>query len=757
MARWYRSAAAALIVLLVSTLTPAGASARPVKSPWPDDAVPGSLLVTMSSDPDAEALARRNGGRAYGRVVHLEVGAGNEAAVAARLRDLDGVIDVEPSRWRQAFRTPNDLEYDEQWSHEIARAAAAWDIETGDRAIEVAVIDSGIEGTHADLRPNLVKQVDVSGGTVEQRPLGSDNDACDFGHGTAVAGVIGAVGNNGAGVAGVAWEVGIVDVATSDPFRCGLFSDTAILAALDYVADRGVDVANLSLGGPGDTCPTAMQAAITRARSRNVVVVAAAGNEQEILPGLTSIPASCNGVVSVGAVGDTGEVAPYSNRNAHVDVAAPGGDMANGRGILTTAGSSSRTEEVEGTSFAAPYVAGVAALLRANRPTLSPDQIEALLEGTAQRIGVSHSSAIGWGVVDAGRALAAASNPPASRPEPTFPVGLVVRVSPQEATTDPVTQAVAMSQFIFRAEDVAEYAVVARADDFADALAGSSLAFGVAPVLFAHPTGGLPAATRRELRRVLPEGATVYLLGGSAALSPGLEAELDALGFNPERVAGPNREATAAAGSRATEERLDELGAEQLPMAILATGYEWPDAVTAGSIGSWFGVPILLTGSASLGTAARDELARLRPDRVYVIGGTAAVSDATADQARAAAADAQVVRLAGTDRNNTAAAVASELRRLLQVTAGIDAQVAVGVNLRRNGGFAHVLSASMATGAVAGIFLAVDGQNGEQIPAVTAEVACSLEPFIAVVAGDADVVAEATKLALNDLLEHRTC
>src|SRR5690606_36029490 len=159
----------------------------------------------------------------------------------------------------------------------------------------------------------------------EPRPLGVDNDACGVGHGTFVAGIIGATGNDANDVAGVAWEVGILDVAAGDPFRCGSFSDGAIVAAITYAVGQGVDVINLSLGGPSDSCPTAFQAAIDQARRAGVVVVAAAGNDERYFPGLTSVPASCNGVLSVGAVGRSGGAAPYSNANALVDVVAPGG------------------------------------------------------------------------------------------------------------------------------------------------------------------------------------------------------------------------------------------------------------------------------------------------------------------------------------------------------------------------------------------------------------------------------------------------
>jgi subtilisin family serine protease len=247
-----------LTVSLATCLLPAVAvSATPLApvslpgTPWPDDAVPGSLLVT------------RDDGQS--EVVH--VSPGEERAAAARLRAQPGIVAVEPDALRHALLTPDDSGYAQQWSHTVANAPAAWDITTGSTSVEVAVIDTGIDARHPDLAANIVDQYDVSSGSAIRRGTGVDNDACDIGHGTLVAGAIGAVGNNATGVAGVAWHVGIVDIASGDPVRCGLFADSGVLTGMQLAIERGVDVINLSLGGLGDTCPTAFQNAIDTARA----------------------------------------------------------------------------------------------------------------------------------------------------------------------------------------------------------------------------------------------------------------------------------------------------------------------------------------------------------------------------------------------------------------------------------------------------------------------------------------------------------
>ena len=123
------------------------------------------------------------------------------------------------------------------------------------------------------------------------------------------------------------------------------------------------------------------------------------------IAGVTSVPASCNGVISVGSVGETGAVAVYSTQNDSVDIAAPGGDTSVGAGILSTVAGGGYEEE-EGTSFSSPYVAGAAALLRSVDSSLTPDEIESYLEHTAQDKGATgRDPAYGWGIVDVGAAV----------------------------------------------------------------------------------------------------------------------------------------------------------------------------------------------------------------------------------------------------------------------------------------------------------------------------------------------------------------
>jgi subtilisin family serine protease len=737
---------------------------------WPTDGVPGSILVTASSTAAADAVADAEGGVRVGtRAVLVHVEPGTESANAGRIAARGGVIAVEPDHERQLAQVPDDPRFDEQWSHDVARAANAWNTTTGDADVVVAVLDTGVDARHPDLRDNIVEQVDLSSGRVVTRTAGSDNDTCDVGHGTFVAGVIGAQGDNGRGIAGVAWDVSIVDVAlTSHASRCGIL-DSAIIGGLDYVLHRSthVDVVNLSLGGVADACPTALQDELQLVRDDGTLVVAAAGNDEERAPGATSIPASCDGVLSVAAVGDDSNVAVYSNENRYVDIAAPGGDSTTGAGILsTTAGGSDTYGEEEGTSFASPYIVGVAALLLSVEPTLTPDDLESILEGTARDRGTSgRDSAYGWGVVDAAAAVSAADDDDIDRPatDPSFPIEVgsdsVERVAPIGTTTLPAAQAVAVSQQAFE-PGAAVHAVIARTDGFADALAGSSLGFGIGPLLFTKSTGPLAGVTRTELQRVLEPGSTVYLLGGTAALPSTLEGEIRGLGFDPVRLAGPTRYETAVAVAEELERFLADQEFDAPSRAIVATANNWPDAVTAGSLGAWFGMPILVTNPDSLDPHVASFLSDRSWEKVYVVGGTAAISDETRRAIRDAAgiATGDTPRLAGANRSSTAVAIATAFEQLY--SAQFDSffgepavpNVVAAVNLRRADGFAHVLSASALVGELAGVFVPVEGDDGTSIQTDAQQYACRF-PAAGFVMGGEDVIDDATASLFDDVLQ----
>lgn len=340
--------------------------------------------------------------------------------------------------------------------------------------------------------------------------------------------------------------------------------------------------------------------------------------------------------------------------------------------------------------------------------------------------------------------ILAGGPPDAADPENPAPERLgaeapIFRISDQTPTTEAVGQAAAVSLASFDAEG-ADLAVLARADVFADGLGGSSLGFGLGPLLFTGPGNRLPGDTEAELRRAVAPGSPVYILGGPVAVPEGIDGHVRELGFRPVRLAGSVREETAAVIAEEVVARYGGdfgPGTPALDTMILATAGNWPDAVTAGQIGAWWGIPVLLTPQSVLHPATKAALERFSPARLFIMGGTAAISDSVA-AAAASAARASAVRLAGADRMGTAAeALRAQVSMFRE--ANLPLSLAVSVNLRRSDAFAHVLSASVAVGRFGGVFVPVEGEGGDSLAAGVARAACGLDLPLAL-AGSVDIV-----------------
>jgi len=323
------------------------------------------------------------------------------------------IASAEPNLLLQPSLEPDDPLYPLQWHLPAISLPAAWDLTTGSPTgpedVIVAVIDTGILPGHPDFASQLVPGYDfVEDATRAGDGGGIDNDPTDPGdlaygrsssfHGTHVAGTVAARSDNDEGVAGVSWGAKLMpvralgigggttfDVIESIRWAAGLSTDSNTTPP-----PQPADIINMSLGSPFFS--SAAQATITEARGAGVIVIAAAGNESTSDP---FYPAAYTGVVSVSATTIDGSLAPYSNFGA-VDVAAPGGYNAtdlNGDGfadgVVSTRGDDSNPGPVQlgygalnGTSMAAPHVAGVAALMKALHPGLTPDEFDnALLSG----------------------------------------------------------------------------------------------------------------------------------------------------------------------------------------------------------------------------------------------------------------------------------------------------------------------------------------------------------------------------------------
>jgi len=344
---------------------------------------------------------------------------------------------VEVDQIMRATLTPNDARLSEQWGFGTSNASInvrpAWDKATG-TGVVVAVIDTGIT-SHPDLNANILPGYDfISDAAMARDGGGRDNNPNDEGdwyaanecgagypasnsswHGTHVAGTIAAVTNNSTGVAGTAFNAKVVPVRVLG--KCGGYTSD-IVDAITWASGGTVsgvpananpaEVINMSLGG-GGTCSTTYQNAINGAVGRGTTVVVAAGNESSNVS--TSVPANCANVVAVAAVTSAGAKASFSNYGTGIDISAPGANILSTLNTGTTVPASATYASYNGTSMAAPHVAGVVALMQSVAPSpLSPAQVESIIKSTARALPGACSGGCGAGIIDADAAVTAAIN-----------------------------------------------------------------------------------------------------------------------------------------------------------------------------------------------------------------------------------------------------------------------------------------------------------------------------------------------------------
>lgn len=317
-----------------------------------------------------------------------------------------GVQSVNVNAARTISKTPNDPLYAavDNWAFSKISADKAWDTSTGALSTIVAVVDTGVDYLHPDLAANMWKNPnEVAGDNIDNDNNGWIDDVYgvntidgsgdpwdDQGHGTFCAGLIGAVGNNGAGIAGVNWTTQIMAVKIFDANSTTTLS--AMIGGIQYVlnqkaASQNIVSANLSYGGYGFFQQELD--ALNQLAQTGVVVVAAAGNEANNNDITPVYPAShiVPGLISVAASTTADALAGFSNYgSSSVDLAAPGQDVLSTRANSSASFPPYRGEVnysvSDGTSFAAPLVAGTAALLKAIKPSATTQQVkDAILNG----------------------------------------------------------------------------------------------------------------------------------------------------------------------------------------------------------------------------------------------------------------------------------------------------------------------------------------------------------------------------------------
>ncbi|AJY40507.1 subtilase family protein [Burkholderia humptydooensis] len=376
-----------------------------------------------------------------------KMSADNAGALAQTFAADPDVAYAEPDRRVFARTTATDPSYAQQWNYFDPTAGidlpSAWAVTTGLPSVVTAVLDTGYR-PHPDIIANLLPGYDfISDINTGNNGHGRGPDATDPGdwltqqeltdpsspfyqcasapsnsswHGTQVAGIIGAAANNDIGIAGVSWYGKILPVRVLG--KCG-GTTSDIADAMRWAAGIPVTgaptnltpakVINLSLGGTGP-CGDTFQQAINDVIARGATVVVSAGNDGQATT--MDRPANCKGVIAVGATDSTGQRAWYSNFGSDITLSAPGSNILSTTNAGTTVPTADAYGTHSGTSLAAPQVAGVASLMLAVNPNLTPAQIAQKLASTA-RPSPSTTSCLarapGAGIVDAGTVVASAT------------------------------------------------------------------------------------------------------------------------------------------------------------------------------------------------------------------------------------------------------------------------------------------------------------------------------------------------------------
>lgn len=294
-------------------------------------------------------------------------------------------IYAEPNYILLPNRVPNDTLYRRyQWNLPLIGMEEGWEISQGSNQVVVAVVDTGVDLTHPEFQDKLVPGYNV----IED----NDHPQDDNGHGTHVAGIIAARTNNRNGIAGMSWNSKIMPIKAIGADGSGTAFDIA--QGIEWAVDHGADVINLSVGNY--TPSAVLQEACRYAYERNVVLVAASGNDATNQPGY---PAAYPEVLGVSAVDHRKQRAEFSNYGSYVDVVAPGVDIASTFIYGDYAA-------LSGTSMACPHVAALAALIRSVKPQLSNVEVMELIRDSSMDLGEpGRDDFYGYGMINSAETL----------------------------------------------------------------------------------------------------------------------------------------------------------------------------------------------------------------------------------------------------------------------------------------------------------------------------------------------------------------
>lgn len=357
------------------------------------------VLVRIKSGTDIEKIVSEIGGKIIETlpqisVIRIKLEPRVSVAKAIQiLEELEEVEYAEPNGICYMHLVPNDLNYDSQWAPQLTGAESAWEVTTGAVEVIIAITDTGVDGTHPDFGGKVIAGYD----TFNDISILANTDSAVHYHGTHCAGIAAAVGNNGQGIAGVAWGSTIMPIKICDDGPDYTASDFDMAEAFTWAVDNGADIISCSFGGKG-YAQTAKDAIDYAVIDNGCIFITSMGNTSR---NETNYPAGYQSVIAVGATDAHDEVASFSTTGNYMSVCAPGVEI-----YSTMPGGG--YDYLSGTSMSCPFVAGAAALILSQSPGMSPEEIKTQLEETAVDLGSpGFDSIFGYGRIDLTAAVGA--------------------------------------------------------------------------------------------------------------------------------------------------------------------------------------------------------------------------------------------------------------------------------------------------------------------------------------------------------------
>lgn len=525
----------------------------------------------------------------------IEVESHEVDEVKSNLEEDASVEFVEEEQQYSFFQNVNDPLYRSYQAVDVEyiQGSRAWDIfKPKATRLVVAIIDSGIDRDHPELKNKIVKPYNV------MNPGSYPVD--DVGHGTHVAGIVGAETNNGIGIASVSKGVDIMPVKVGNKSSLSTFD---IAKGIVYAVDNGANIINISIGGAHSQI---VQDACEYADSKGVLVIAAAGNEAT---NTKTYPAALAGVIGVGAVDSYSDsLTTFSNYGQWVSVAAPG------QNIYSTYPQKDYSY-MSGTSMASPMVASLASLIKIHAPKLAQEQIRWIMESSSKPF--TGSELLQNGRIDAYESLKlyenyarlyGATSVETSNKIATDGWSQLTHqtLKPQEPDLNPTLKG-----------EEGSFVVLASNQSFPDSLAASALASKLdAPILLTFPKI-LKETTVNQLQEL---GATdVLLLGGKEAISENVENGLKDKGYNLIRISGADRYKTAV--------QINNYIADQGGTVIVANGKNYPDALSIASYSGKLQYPIVFVEKDVIPEDTKRFLKKYNFKNTIIVGGTSVISE----------------------------------------------------------------------------------------------------------------------------------